>query len=68
MSQNIRRRISTGTLWMGPCVGIDDCSRERYREESSEGSPTREFPMSSDYRQCQYQITARSEPVDIRHQ
>ena len=52
---------------MGPCVWRDDGSRERYCEGSSEGSPAREFPVSSDYHQCQYQIMARDEPVDVRH-
>ena len=48
-------------LWIGPCVGVGDGSRERYREEGSE-----EFSVSSDYRRCQYRIKARGELVDIR--
>ena len=63
MNRNIRRRISTGTLWIGPCAGVDDGSCERYREEGSE-----EFSVSSGYHQCQYRVTARGELVNTRHQ
>ena len=52
-------------LWVGPCLGGGDGSRERYGGGWSENASSKMVSAFSDYHRCEHQSMKRGDSIDV---